>query len=49
LSVAIPSLIVHRHFLRRVDTIVVGLEQESIKLVDAMHGDRKVDVKERSR
>lgn len=49
LSVAIPSLILHRHFLRRVDTIVVGLEQESLKLVDALHGDRAVDVKETRR
>lgn len=49
LIVAIPTLILHRHFLRRVDTIVVGLEQEAIKLVDALHGDRPVDVKERPR
>jgi len=47
LIVAIPALIVHRHFLRRVDTIVVGLEQEAIKLVDAMHGGRPVDVREK--
>jgi len=46
LIVAIPTLIVHRHFLRRVDTIVVGLEQEATKLVDAMHGGRQVDVRE---
>jgi len=48
LIVAIPTLILHRHFLRRVDTIVVGLEQEAIKLVDAMHGGRPVDVKQRA-
>jgi len=48
LIVAIPTLIVHRHFLRRVDTIVVGLEQEATKLVDAMHGGRQVDVRESS-
>ncbi len=46
LSVAIPALIMHRHFLRRIDGIVVNLEQETIKLVDVLHGDRKVDVKE---
>jgi biopolymer transport protein ExbB len=46
LIVAIPTLILHRHFLRRVDTIVIGLEQESIKLVDALHGGRPVDLKE---
>ncbi|MBL4827489.1 MAG: MotA/TolQ/ExbB proton channel family protein [Spongiibacteraceae bacterium] len=45
LTVAIPALILHRFFLRKIDTIVVTLEQESIKLVDALHGDRKVDLK----
>jgi len=49
LIVAIPTLILHRHFLRRVDTIVIGLEQESIKLVDALHGGRPVDLKETPR
>ncbi len=46
LSVAIPALIMHRYFLRRVDTIVVDLEGEAIKLVDILHGDRRVDVRE---
>ncbi len=46
LSVAIPAIIMHRYFTRRIDTVVVTLEQETIKLVDALHGDRKVDVKE---
>lgn len=46
LIVAIPTLIMHRYFLRRVDTIVIGLEQEAIKLVDAMHGGRSVDLRE---
>jgi biopolymer transport protein ExbB len=38
LSVAIPALIFHRFLLRRVDELVVGIEQESAKLVDIMHG-----------
>lgn len=46
LTVAIPALIMHRYFLRRIDSIVVTLEQETIKLVDALHGDRQVDLKE---
>jgi len=37
LSVAIPALIMHRYFVGRIDVIVVGLEQETIKLVDALH------------
>ena len=45
LIVAIPALILHRHFLRRVDTIVVALEQESTKLVDAVTGGRPVEVR----
>lgn len=46
LSVAIPSLMMHRYYSRRIDGVVITLEQESIKLVDALHGDRKVDVKD---
>ncbi len=45
LTVAIPALIMHRFYSRRIDTVVVTLEQETIKLVDALHGDRQVDVK----
>ena len=44
LSVAIPAVIMHRYYLRRVDAIVIGLEQETIKLVDALHSERKVEV-----
>jgi biopolymer transport protein ExbB len=46
LIVAIPAMIMHRFFQRRIDSIVVDLEQQSIKLVDALHGQRQVDVKE---
>jgi len=45
LSVAIPALIFHRYFQRRIDTLVVTMEQESIKLIEAMHGKREVDYK----
>lgn len=45
LVVAIPAMISHRFFQRRVDTLVVTMEQEAIKLVDALHSDRRVDVK----
>jgi biopolymer transport protein ExbB len=46
LTVAIPTFTFHRMFMRRVDTLVMNLEQESIKLVDALHSDRRVDIKE---
>lgn len=41
MTVAIPALIFHRYFLRRVDEIVVGMEQESLRLVEVLHGDRE--------
>jgi len=40
--VAIRSLICFRLFQRRIDEIVVFMEQEAIKLVDVLHGDREV-------
>lgn len=45
LIVAIPATIAHRFFQRRIDAIVVTMEDEAIKLVDALHSDRRVDVK----
>ncbi|GAB1257242.1 MotA/TolQ/ExbB proton channel family protein [Aurantivibrio plasticivorans] len=45
LCVAIPAMILHRFFQRRVDSLVVVMEQEAVKLVDALHSDRRVDVK----
>ncbi len=38
LSVAIPALMFHRFFLRRVDELVVEVEHESTKLMDMVHG-----------
>lgn len=46
LAVAIPALIMHRYFSRRIDGVVIQLEQQSLKLVDALHSNRQVDVKE---
>ncbi len=40
LSVAIPALIIHKYFERRVDSLVVEMEDQAIKLIDALHGDR---------
>ncbi len=40
LSVAIPTLIFHRLFQRRIDELVIHMEQEAVKLVDVFHGDR---------
>ena len=43
LAVAIPALVMHRYFVGRIDAIVVGLEQETIKLMDALHNDERRD------
>ena len=40
--VAIPALVAHRILTRRVDEIVVFMEQEATKLVDVLQGDREV-------
>lgn len=39
LTVAIPALAMHRYFVGKIDGIVVELEQETIKLVDALHSE----------
>ncbi len=44
LSVAIPSLMFYRYFRGLIDGLVVFMEQESIKLVEVIHGDREGDV-----
>jgi len=46
LCVAIPAMMLHRFFCRRVDGLMVVMEQDAVKLVDALHSDRRVDVKE---
>lgn len=40
LSVAIPALMFHRFFLRRIDELVVTMEQEAGKLVEILQGDQ---------
>ena len=40
LTVAIPALVCHRYFERRIDSLVIEMEDQAIKLVDALHGDR---------
>ena len=45
LLVAVPTTIMHRFFNGRIVTLVLMLEQEALKLVDALQGDRKVELK----
>ncbi len=41
LSVAIPTLIFSRYFRGKVDALVLKMEDEAMKIVDVMHGDRE--------
>jgi biopolymer transport protein ExbB len=41
MSVAIPSLMFYRYLRGRVEELVIFMEQESIKLVEVIHGERK--------
>ena len=40
LIVAIPSMIFYRYFRSKVDRLIVEMEQQAIKLVEIVHGDR---------
>ena len=44
LIVAIPAVFFHRSLHRRVEELVVNMEQEAIKLVEVVQGDRFVEV-----
>jgi len=39
--VAVPSMIFYRHFRAKVDSLIIEMEQEAIKLVELIHGERK--------
>lgn len=41
LSVAIPALMFYRYFRGRVDELVLKMEDEALKLIDVMHGERE--------
>ncbi|MDP1923503.1 MAG: MotA/TolQ/ExbB proton channel family protein [Thiobacillus sp.] len=41
LIVAIPAMIAYRYFRSKVESLVVDMEQQAIKLVEIVHGDRK--------
>lgn len=43
LSVAIPSLMFYRYFRGHIDSLVVFMEEEAIKLVEVIHGERESD------
>ena len=41
LVVAVPSMIFYRLFRARIDRMIVEMEQQAIKLVEVLHGDRQ--------
>ncbi len=41
LIIAIPAMIAYRHFRAQVDSFVVELELQALKLVEQIHGERK--------
>lgn len=41
LIVAVPSMIFYRHFRAKVDSLTFEMEQQAIKLVEIVHGERK--------
>lgn len=43
LSVAIPSLFGYRYLRGHVNELVISMEQESLKLIEVLHGDRDED------
>ena len=43
LFVAIPSVIFYRYFRGKVNGLVVDMEQQAMKLIEILHGDREFD------
>jgi len=41
LSVAIPSLMFHRYLGGKVDELVLAMEEQAVKMVEVMHGERE--------
>ena len=39
--VAIPAVIFHRYLSGKVDRIVVQMEEQALKMVEVMHGERE--------
>jgi biopolymer transport protein ExbB len=49
LIVAIPALVCHRFFERRIDGLVVEMQERAVKLVDALHDERRLPAETRKR
>ncbi|HEV7822443.1 MAG TPA: MotA/TolQ/ExbB proton channel family protein, partial [Burkholderiales bacterium] len=40
LIVAIPSMIFYRYYRSKVDSLIVDMESQAVKLVEILHGER---------
>ncbi len=43
LAVAIPSLLFYRYFRGRVNDLLIEMEQEAVRLIEILHGEREQD------
>jgi biopolymer transport protein ExbB len=41
IGVSIPAVIFYRHFRNRVDTLVIDMESQAVKLIQVIHGERR--------
>jgi biopolymer transport protein ExbB len=41
LAIAMPALVFYRHFRAQVDSFIVDMEQQAVRFVDTVHGNRK--------
>ena len=41
IGIAIPAVIFYRHFRHKVDTMIVDMESQAIKLIEIVHGERR--------
>lgn len=41
IGIAIPAVIFYRHFRHKVDTLIVDMESQAIKLIEIVHGERR--------
>lgn len=41
LSVAIPALMFHRYFTNRVDKLIIAMEEQALRLIEVMKGERE--------
>lgn len=46
ICIAIPAMIMHRYYNRHIQSLTVHMEQQAVRLVDMLHGDHELDIRE---